>query len=345
MRRMTATAKAARAAFRALSRASKLLARRTSLFVILAAAAAFWSPGAFAWVKGDAQSAVLGLIMLSMGLTLSARDFAILAKSPGAMAVGAVAQYTVMPLLAWGVAKALHLPPELAAGLVLVGCCPGGVSSNVMSFLCKGDVAYSVGMTAVSTLLAPLATPFLTALLANAQVEVDAVGMFKSILWLTLLPVAAGGAANALFGRTRGFAALLEIMPGVAVAGLMCIVGGVAAHDGQAFLRAGAVIFLAIFLHNTGGYVLGWCTAALFRMGRARRKTLSIEVGMQNAGMATVLAHRHFAAAPGAEAIAAASCVYHSITGALLAGLFLYMEKTDTLRKPTAASMSRTLTK
>ncbi len=316
-----------RASFRALAAASARLARFAPLFVTLAAAAALWRPVAFDWMKGDVQTAILGVIMLSMGLTLSGRDFAILARNPLAMAVGALAQFTVMPLLAWSIAHALRLSPGLTVGLILVGCCPGGVSSNIMSFLCKGDVAYSVGMTAVSTLLAPIATPLLTAWLAGAEVPVDAVGMFKSILWITLLPVLSGVALNALFGRTRAYAALLRLMPGVAVLGLMCIVGGVAAHDGDEFLRAGAIIFLAIFLHNTGGYLLGYGAALLFRMPRPRRRTLSIEVGVQNAGLGTVLAGRHFAGLAGAEPIAAASCIYHSIAGTVLARLYVFLDR------------------
>ena len=316
-----------RSIFRLLAGASALLARFTPIFVTLAAAVALWKPATFDWMKGDLQTAILGVIMLSMGLTLTGKDFAILAKSPAAMAVGALAQFTVMPLLAWSIAHALHLSPGLTVGLVLVGCCPGGVSSNIMTFLCRGDVAYSVGMTAVSTLLAPLATPLLTAWLAGAEVPVDAVGMFKSILWITLLPVLTGVALNALLGRTRAFAALLRLMPGVAVLGLMCIVGGVAAHDGDEFLRAGAIIFLAIFLHNTGGYLLGYGAALLFRMPRPRRRTLSIEVGVQNAGLGTVLAHRHFAGLAGAEPIAAASCIYHSIAGTVLAAVYLFIDR------------------
>ena len=318
-----------RSIFRLLAGASALLQRFTPIFVTLAAAVALWKPATFDWMKGDAQTAILGVIMLSMGLTLTGRDFAILAKSPAAMAVGALAQFTVMPLLAWSIAHALHLSPGLTVGLILVGCCPGGVSSNIMTFLCRGDVAYSVGMTAVSTLLAPLATPLLTAWLAGAEVPVDAVGMFKSILWITLLPVLTGVALNALLGRTRAFAALLRLMPGVAVLGLMCIVGGVASHDGDEFLKAGAIIFLAIFLHNTGGYLLGYGAALLFRMPRPRRRTLSIEVGVQNAGLGTVLAHRHFARPElaGAEVIAAASCIYHSIAGTVLAALYLFVDR------------------
>ncbi len=316
-----------RSIFRLLAGASALLQRFTPIFVTLAAAVALWKPATFDWMKGDAQTAILGVIMLSMGLTLTGRDFAILAKSPAAMAVGALAQFTVMPLLAWSIAHALHLSPGLTVGLILVGCCPGGVSSNIMTFLCRGDVAYSVGMTAVSTLLAPLATPLLTAWLAGAEVPVDAVGMFKSILWITLLPVLTGVALNALLGRTRAFAALLRLMPGVAVLGLMCIVGGVASHDGDEFLKAGAIIFLAIFLHNTGGYLLGYGAALLFRMPRPRRRTLSIEVGVQNAGLGTVLAHRHFAGLAGAEPIAAASCIYHSIAGTVLAAVYLFIDR------------------
>ncbi len=316
-----------RSIFRLLAGASALLQRFTPIFVTLAAAVALWKPATFDWMKGDAQTAILGVIMLSMGLTLTGRDFAILAKSPAAMAVGALAQFTVMPLLAWSIAHALHLSPGLTVGLILVGCCPGGVSSNIMTFLCRGDVAYSVGMTAVSTLLAPLATPLLTAWLAGAEVPVDAVGMFKSILWITLLPVLTGVALNALFGRTRAFAALLRLMPGVAVLGLMCIVGGVASHDGDEFLKAGAIIFLAIFLHNTGGYLLGYGAALLFRMPRPRRRTLSIEVGVQNAGLGTVLAGKHFAGLPGAEPIAAASCIYHSIAGTVLAAVYLFLDR------------------
>ena len=315
------------AVFRALAAASALLSRFTPLFVTLAAVVALWKPATFSWMRGDAQTAILGVIMLSMGLTLSGKDFAVLAKNPLAMAVGAVAQFTVMPLLAWSIAHALHLSPGLTVGLILVGCCPGGVSSNIMSFLAGGDVAYSVGMTAVSTLLAPLATPLLTAWLAGAEVPVDAVGMVKSILWITLLPVLSGVALNALFGRTRAYGALLRLMPGVAVLGLMCIVGGVAAHDGDAFLKAGAVIFLAIFLHNTGGYLLGYAAAALFRMPFPRRRTLSIEVGVQNAGLGTVLAHKHFAGLAGAEPIAAASCIYHSIAGTVLARLYVFLDR------------------
>lgn len=312
---------------RTLLAASAWLSRQTALFVAIGGAVAFLRPRSFSWVHGDTQTAILGVIMLAMGLTLSKKDFVILARRPFDMAVGAVAQYLIMPLLAWGIARTLHLSPALATGLILVGCCPGGVSSNIMAFLCRGDVAFSVGMTTVSTLLAPVMTPLLMLHLAGETVDVNAWGMFQSILLVTILPVGLGLLLNTLAGRTRAFAVVLGLMPGLAVIGLACIVGGVIASNGQAFFKSGAVLFLAVLLHNFGGYVLGYLAGRAVGMNPAKKRTLSIEVGMQNAGLATVLATKHFPALPDAAVISAVSCVWHSLSGAVLAGLFLHFEK------------------
>ena len=165
-----------------LKKVSALLSRWTSAFVAATAVFAYFFPETFAWVKGYPQTAVLGFIMLTMGLTLAKEDFRILASRPADVLTGVVAQYVLMPLTAWSVASLLGLPRPVAVGLVLVGCCPGGVSSNIMSFLCKGDVAFSVGMTTATTLLAPVMTPMLTLWLAGESVDVDAAGMFVSIL-------------------------------------------------------------------------------------------------------------------------------------------------------------------
>ena len=148
---------------------SRWLARYTSAFIILIAVVAFFVPDAFAWVQqGQRASVILGLIMLTMGCTLSAEDFRILLLRPVDILIGAVAQYTIMPLVAFTLARLFHLDSFMTAGIILVGCCPGGVSSNIMSFLCKGDVAYSVGMTTVSTVLSPFVTPLLKELSVNA---------------------------------------------------------------------------------------------------------------------------------------------------------------------------------
>jgi BASS family bile acid:Na+ symporter len=306
---------------------SNLLANWTPGFVSLIAVFAYFFPETFSWVKGYSQTAVLGFIMLTMGLTLTKADFRILASRPADMLIGGIAQYTLMPLIAWSIVNMLGLPRTVGVGLILVGCCPGGVSSNIMSFLCKGDVAFSVGMTTLTTLLSPVMTPLLMLWLAGESVDVDAVGMFISILSVTILPVAIGFALNTIFDKCKGFVELKKILPGVAVIGLACIVGGVVSAHGSKIVKSGAMIFVAVFLHNTLGYVLGYITGILARFSKAKCKTVSIEVGMQNAGLATVLAVKHFPMMPEAAIASAVSCVWHSISGALLAGVFNFCEK------------------
>ena len=307
---------------RFLSAASAWLAKWTPAVVTAAAVVAYFKPEFFGWVRGNAQTSVLGVIMLTMGMTLKSEDFKILASRPLDIAIGSLAQYTLMPLIAWTLVHALGLPRAVGIGLVLVGCCPGGVSSNIMTFLCKGDVAFSVGMTTLSTLVAPVVTPVLMLWLAGESVDVDAVGMFMSMLLVTIVPIAVGFSLNAAFGGSRGYDEALKVMPGVAVAGLCCIVGGVVSAHGAVMAKTGAAIFAAVFLHNAIGYVLGYAVGVATRFSRPKRRTISIEVGMQNAGLATVLAGRHFPAMPEVALASAVSCVWHSISGALLAGLF-----------------------
>lgn len=307
---------------RGLQSISARLAHHTSPFVVGVAIAAFFIPELFRWVQGDVQAQLLGFIMLTMGMTLRPADFRALAAQPIDIVIGACAQYSIMPLVAWLLVELFDLPRGIAAGLILVGCCPGGVSSNIMSFLCKGDVPYSVGMTTVSTLLAPFVTPLLVWWLAGESIDVDALGMFRSILFVTLLPVSIGALCNGIWGQKATYTEVCRIMPGLSVLGLACIVGGVTAAKGADFFTAGALIFLTIFLHNTLGYLLGYLAGRATRMNRPKRRTLSIEVGMQNAGLATVLATRHFPAMPEAAVAAAICCVWHSISGTLLAGIF-----------------------
>lgn len=302
----------------------------TPIIVILTAVVAFICPPSFAWVHGTTQSAILGVVMLAMGMTLTADDFKVLASRPLDILIGTVAQYSLMPLIAVGVATLCHLPREVAVGLMLVGCCPGGVSSNIMSFLCKGDVAFSVGMTTSSTILSPLMTPLLMVFLSGKNVDVDAYAMFISILLVTIMPVAIGFFLNHFFGKRAAYLHFVKVMPYVAVVGLACVVGGVTALCGRKFLDCGAIIFLAVFLHNALGYVFGYLVGVVVRFSRPKNRTISIEVGMQNAGLATVLAMKHFPAVPEMAVVSAVSCVWHSISGALLAGIF---NKVEALRE------------
>ena len=319
---------------------SQYLARYTSLFIIVVAVIAFLAPDTFAWVQqGQRASVILGLIMLTMGCTLSTQDFRILLSRPVDILIGTIAQYTIMPVTAWMLARLFHLDAFMTAGVILVGCSPGGVSSNLMSFLCKGDVAYSVGMTTVSTCLSPFVTPLLVLWLAGAEIEVEAWGMFQNILLVTLIPVALGVAFNYFLGKRKDFQQIQGIMPGISVLCLACIVGGVIFTVHPQLRERGMELILltlaVVTLHNGAGYLLGYLAGKAFGFDTAKRRTLSIEVGMQNAGMATVLARNFFAspamiAANPMAALAvipcAISCAYHSISGTLLAGFFLWKD-------------------
>lgn len=324
-----------------LKRLSSLLATYTSPFIILVAVIAMFFPDLFGWVqRGNVASIILGLIMLTMGCTLSTQDFRILIGRPMDIFIGSMAQFTVMPLLAWSLSHVFHLNPYMSAGLILVGCCPGGVSSNIMSFLCRGDVAYSVGMTTASTLLAPFLTPLLVYWLAGTSIEVDVWGMFQNILVVTLIPICIGCAFNYFLGRKAVFQDVQRIMPGMSVICLALIVGGVIYSVHPLLLQNGIHLVLltlcVVFLHNGLGYLLGYTVGRMCGFSTAKKRTLSIEVGMQNAGMATVLS-RNFMATPAMIAInplaslslvpCALSCAYHSISGTLLAGFFQYLDR------------------
>ena len=324
-----------------LKRLSSLLATYTSPFIILVAVIAMFFPDLFGWVqRGNVASIILGLIMLTMGCTLSTQDFRILIGRPMDIFIGSMAQFTVMPLLAWSLSHVFHHNPYMSAGLILVGCCPGGVSSNIMSFLCRGDVAYSVGMTTASTLLAPFLTPLLVYWLAGTSIEVDVWGMFQNILVVTLIPICIGCAFNYFLGRKAVFQDVQRIMPGMSVICLALIVGGVIYSVHPLLLQNGIHLVLltlcVVFLHNGLGYLLGYTVGRMCGFSTAKKRTLSIEVGMQNAGMATVLS-RNFMATPAMIAInplaslslvpCALSCAYHSISGTLLAGFFQYLDR------------------
>ena len=319
---------------------TRFLSSYTSLFVIGAAIVAFFIPPAFGWVKGNVSSIIIGIIMLSMGLALRVEDFKNLAKRPLDICAGALAQYTIMPLVAFALTKIFGLDPYLAVGIVLVGCCPGGVSSNVMSYLAKGDVAFSVGMTTVSTLLAPIMTPLLVLWLADTSINVNALGMFLNILYVTIGPVMIGFLLNHFLGHKDAFKEIQANMPSVSVVGLALIVGGVVVTVRPHLLSNGfGLLFLVlavVFFHNAFGYVLGYNVGRALRFNTAKKRTIAIEVGVQNAGMATVLAASFFAtpenlaAHPEAALCVvpcAISCAYHSISGTILAGIFAKLDK------------------
>lgn len=262
--------------------------------------------------------------MFGMGLTLRADDFRIVFSRPKDVIIGCLAQFTVMPLLAWLLARVFQLDEALTVGVVLVGCCPGGTASNVITYLARGDLALSVGMTGVSTLLAPLLTPLLVWLLAGKTVDVDVVGMLLSILWVVILPIVLGLIVKRLWpSQTNKATAYLPALSSIAICAIVLIV--IAANAGK-LMSGGLIIILVVMLHNVCGLSIGYGLGRLLGLSTAKRRAVSIEVGMQNSGLASSLATLHFAAYPMATIPGAVFSVWHNISGAIVARMFARKE-------------------
>jgi BASS family bile acid:Na+ symporter len=284
------------------------------ILVIVAGVLGFLLPGS---IKPAAPAVpyLLGIVMFCMGLTLTLPDFSSVAKRPWAVGLGLVAHYVIMPGAGWLIAVGLHLEPALAAGVILVGCAPSGTASNVMAFLAKGDVALSVAVSTVSTLIAPLVTPALTLFLAGSFLHVDAGAMVLDIVKTVLLPVVAGLLAR-LFLQ-RWVRAVLPALPWVSAVVISVIVAIVVAGSAAKILAAGGIVFLAVVLHNGFGLGLGYLAGKLGRLDARARRALAFEVGMQNSGLAATLATAHFS--PLAALPSAVFSVWHNISGAAVA--------------------------
>ncbi|HCR1265579.1 TPA: bile acid:sodium symporter family protein [Pseudomonas aeruginosa] len=308
---------------RALTALSRFVSASFSFWVLLFAILAFFQPAWFLPLT-VAIAPLLGLVMFGMGLTLKGEDFREVARHPIRVLIGVLAQFVIMPGLAWLLCRLLQLPAEIAVGVILVGCCPGGTASNVMTWLSRGDVALSVAITSVTTLLAPLVTPALVWLLASAWLPVSFAAMFLSILQVVLVPIALGLLAQRLLGeRTRQVA---EVLPLVSVFSIVVIIAAVVAASQARIAESGLLIMAVVMLHNGFGLLLGYLTGKLTGMPLAQRKALAIEVGMQNSGLGAALANAHFS--PLAAVPSALFSVWHNLSGSLLAALFRRMEDT-----------------
>ena len=287
------------------------------LLILAGAAAALFFPEPFTGLSPFVNPALM-LIMFGMGLTLTLPDFALVIRQPLPVLLGVVAQFVIMPLLGLGIAWALQLSPDLAAGLILVGCAPGGTSSNVVTYLAKGNVALSVAMTSVSTLLAPLFTPLLALWLAGQYMEVNAGSMALSIVKIVLIPVVLGLVIRFLVPRLVD--RVLPVLPWISVLAITFVVLAVVSGSAAVILTAGWLILLAVILHNGLGLGLGYGVAKLFRQPVASRRTMAVEVGMQNSGLAAGLARQYFT--PEAALPAAVFSVWHNVSGALVAAFW-----------------------
>lgn len=290
------------------------------ILVLLVAIVSLLKPTSFSWIDTRVINPMLGIIMFGMGLTLSPHDFKIVLSRPKDIIVGCLAQFTIMPLLAWGLIQVFALPKELALGVILVGCCPGGTASNVITYLAKGDLALSVGMTATSTLLAPVLTPLLVWLMAGTMVDVNTWGMLMSIVYVVIAPIVTGLLCQRFLPNiTRGVTPYLPAFSSVVIA---LVVGIVVSHNADRLMVGGVVVILVVMLHNLLGLSIGFLIGCLLRLSGPKRVAISIEVGMQNSGLASSLAVLHFAAYPLATIPGAIFSVWHNISGALAAKLF-----------------------
>ena len=290
------------------------------VLVLAAALLALIFPSVFQQVRPTVINYLLGVVMFGMGLTLNLQDFKIVFSRPKDVVIGCLAQFTVMPLLAWTLARAFQLDEALALGVVLVGCCPGGTASNVITYLAKGDLALSVGMTGVSTLLAPLLTPLLTWLLAGKSVDVNVASMFLSILWVVILPIVVGLLVKWMWPRFTE--KTVDYLPAFSSIAIALIVAIIISANASKLLAGGLLIVIVVMLHNICGLSLGYVIGRLLGLSEPKKRAISIEVGMQNSGLASSLATIHFAAYPLATIPGAIFSVWHNISGAAVAYLY-----------------------
>ncbi|AIF53962.1 bile acid:sodium symporter family protein [Pelosinus sp. UFO1] len=287
------------------------------LWVVLFAAAAFFQPAPFKPL-GTYIPYLLGLIMLGMGLTMSLNDFKLVLTRPKDVLFGIVLRYIIMPVVAFLVAKLLGLPPALAAGLILVGACPSGTASNVMTFIAKGDTALSVTVSSFNTILAPILTPFIFLYFAGTMIPIQAGALLVDILKIVLLPVFIGITlrmiASSLVDKVN------NLIPAFSVIAIIMIITAVVALNATKLVTIAGMAFLAVILHNSIGLFLGYASSRVTGMSESKARAISFEIGMENSGLAVALAMAHLdpiAAIPGAI-----FSVWHNFSGSLLAGFW-----------------------
>ena len=310
-----------------MKRVSDFVGKYMAVIVLVIAALALFVPASCLWIQTSWVNYLLMIVMFGMGLTLKPSDFVVVFKRPKDIIIGCIAQFTLMPLIAFVLGKGFGLEAGLLAGVILVGTCPGGTSSNVITYLSKGDVALSVGMTSVNTLLAPFLTPAITYLLLRTSVTVDVTSMFVSIIKVVIVPILLGFVINKFFGKFVSKA--LDILPVVSVVAITLIVAAVVSHNSSKILETGLVVFAVVILHNVLGYALGYLLGRILKLPLSKKKALSVEIGMQNSGLATSLAGSAFPDLAMATVPGAIFSVWHNISGAILANIFRRMEEKE----------------
>ncbi|HWR45132.1 bile acid:sodium symporter family protein [Sporomusa sp.] len=312
-----------------LARASQIVTKYVSLWVIIGALAAFCYPMAFKPLAKEIPY-LLAMIMLGMGLTMTPDEFKLVMKRPKDIFYGIALRYLIMPVVAWCVAKALALPPELAAGLILVGCCPSGTASNVMTFIARGDTALSVSVSSLNTLLAPVLTPAIFLILGGAIIPVNTSALFMDIIKIIVLPIIAGVSLRLTAGKYVTY--FQPVIPAISVILIVITIGVVVALNAAKISTVAFIALLAVIIHNLLGLGLGYSSSRALGLSEPKSRAIAFEIGVENSGLAAALALAHLdpiAAIPGAI-----FSVWHNLSGSILAA---YWVKKDLSRSNTTS--------
>ncbi|MBR6298305.1 MAG: bile acid:sodium symporter family protein [Candidatus Gastranaerophilales bacterium] len=297
-----------------------ILIKYMAIIVLIVAGVSFFIPKSSLWISVSWINYLLMVIMFGMGLTLKPDDFILIFKRPKDIICGIIAQYSIMPFIAFILCYLFHLNSALTAGVVLVGTCPGGTSSNVITYLSKGDIALSVCMTGVNTLLSVVLTPLITYFILKTTIEVNLLNMFLSIVNVILIPIILGFIFNKFFNKFTK--KILNFLPVLSLIAICMIVACVVSHNAEKIHTCGFIILSVVILHNALGYILGFLMGKILKMPNNKIKAFSVEIGMQNSGLATSLASTAFPLLPLATVPGAIFSVWHNISGGILAGIY-----------------------
>ena len=301
-----------------ISRISDKITQNIGLIIVIFSVVAYFVPDYFSWMT-NYTTIFLALAMFGMGTSIDSDSFKEILKNPKDVFIGSLAQFTIMPLIAWVLAIAFNVNKDIALGIILVGCCPGGTASNVITHIAGGNVSMSVSMTILSTLLAPIVTPFLVYLLAGRWVEVSIFAMFKSVVTVILIPVLMGIFAKKL--SPEKMEKSKSIFPLISSLAIILIISGIIGANSEKIAKSGLIVLLIVMIHNALGLLLGLGVARLFKMDYDKQTALSIEVGMQNSGLAIQLATANFALNPLATLPGAIFSIWHNISGSIFASI------------------------
>ena len=297
---------------------SQYASKYIGILVILISLCAFVSPSTFEWAT-TYTSLLLGFAMFGMGMTINANDFKNILKHPKDVFIGCLAQFLVMPLISYLLAVTFNLPTPIAIGVILVGCCPGGTASNIITHIAGGDTTLSVSMTVVSTLLCPILTPLWIYMLAGQWVDVSIFSMITSVVKVVLVPIILGIIINYKMKNKKEY--LSSVMPLVSVVSVLLLIAGIVASNKEQLLISGSTVFIIVILHNIIGMILGFVIAKLFKMDLPKSTAVCVEVGMQNSGLAVSLALSNFATQPLCAVPGAIFSIWHNISGGILASI------------------------